>query len=668
MARTAILSLVLLPGLLLTAKAAAPPASDGGRAADLVRELSAGSFDAREEAARRLLRLGPAAAPALKEGLKSRDLEVRRRCRELLPQVLAGDLDRRLAAFVADEASKDGLKLIGWATFHAVAGHDRQARQLYVELYRTDRALLDLLEQGPAQAGAQVTARAQRLQQSSFVRFGGVAPAPKVRSADVAGLLLAATCAQAMPQQTYYQFVNVFYSPSVRSHVQNDPALRRLTARAFLKHGTGPNTFYQTAYLARMLELTELNSALRPLVLAQVRAALTQPPDLNKLAQAVSLATNLGLEGEVAGRVKPVARQLARDVVEKPDNQGRIYQVMSLLQSLKMQDTIDEVLRPGALKLALAVAERPSDQAAFYRAFYLARSINAPEALAALKVAGRKMVIEAAARPADRNQLQQAIYVTQNLGLMEAREAILKPAVRKHVLAMLEQSDDLNQLTQAAHLAKSVDLAGLSRDTLKPLVKRRAADVLKGSPTLAQIQQVQNLAQQLGLNDVTDDAVKPALRKYLTASASQPIAAGSVYQVLALARALQLKEGVPFAARAANQKGLDGYSRSSAVLFVAAIGTREQMKELAPLVADATSLGQAHIGGSTCHTRLGDVVLGALLHVGGQSLGDYGFAYFQNGPGIGVLQAPPVFFGFASEAARDSAVAKWKKWEAGRKK
>src|SRR5205823_5569939 len=110
-------------------------------------QLGASTFDEREEAARQLLHLGPRAVPALREGLKSPDPEVRRRCGALLPAVLRSDEDRRLDAFLRDGSLK-GAPLPGWAALKKNAGDDRVARLLYAELYRGHRGVLEALHKG----------------------------------------------------------------------------------------------------------------------------------------------------------------------------------------------------------------------------------------------------------------------------------------------------------------------------------------------------------------------------------------------------------------------------------------------------------------------------------------------------------------------------------------
>jgi hypothetical protein len=62
----------------------ADPADSATRAAELVAQLGADSYDKREAADRALRALGKDAAGALKAGAESRDAEVAERCQELL--------------------------------------------------------------------------------------------------------------------------------------------------------------------------------------------------------------------------------------------------------------------------------------------------------------------------------------------------------------------------------------------------------------------------------------------------------------------------------------------------------------------------------------------------------------------------------------------------------
>src|SRR5690348_10910990 len=81
---------LLLAGVLLTMPARAAETvtrPQPGDIAELVRQLGADDFNVREEASRRLLKIGLPAREALLAGTKNRDLEIRRRCRELMPAI-----------------------------------------------------------------------------------------------------------------------------------------------------------------------------------------------------------------------------------------------------------------------------------------------------------------------------------------------------------------------------------------------------------------------------------------------------------------------------------------------------------------------------------------------------------------------------------------------------
>src|SRR5437764_1072700 len=90
------------------------------KALGLVRQLGDSSFPAREEASKQLFRMGLAVKDVLVEGSRDPDLEVRRRCRELLPAVLEADRQARLDAFIADREGKQDHHLPGWQRYRKI--------------------------------------------------------------------------------------------------------------------------------------------------------------------------------------------------------------------------------------------------------------------------------------------------------------------------------------------------------------------------------------------------------------------------------------------------------------------------------------------------------------------------------------------------------------------
>jgi len=85
-----------------------PPPVDAHEVRRLINELANEVFDTREQASARLLELGEAALPALREARTSPDLEVRRRAEQLLVDIPRQVADRAVQRLFA-EVNRDGL-------------------------------------------------------------------------------------------------------------------------------------------------------------------------------------------------------------------------------------------------------------------------------------------------------------------------------------------------------------------------------------------------------------------------------------------------------------------------------------------------------------------------------------------------------------------------------
>jgi hypothetical protein len=145
--------------LLLSLSAAAPVA--GESPAELVQRLGSPSFTVREGAAVALRKLGAAAEPALRAGLKDADPDVRTQCRDLLDEVNRDLRETRLAAFLEDrEDSKTPLP--GWKRFRALFTGD-PPRKAFAAFYRANADLLDSLDRAPAEVAPHVAELASRL-------------------------------------------------------------------------------------------------------------------------------------------------------------------------------------------------------------------------------------------------------------------------------------------------------------------------------------------------------------------------------------------------------------------------------------------------------------------------------------------------------------------------
>ncbi len=112
------------------------------RAKVLIEQLGDGQFARREAAAKALLEMEGAAATALREGLSAGDVEVRRRCKELVPRAAAADWRRRADAFEADAEDRQAHRLPMYERYAQLAGKDAAARRLFASMVRANGELL----------------------------------------------------------------------------------------------------------------------------------------------------------------------------------------------------------------------------------------------------------------------------------------------------------------------------------------------------------------------------------------------------------------------------------------------------------------------------------------------------------------------------------------------
>lgn len=631
----------------------------------LVQRLAADDYAARETATLRLFKLGRAATAALRDGLKSDDAEVRRRCAMLLPLAERSEQDVWLDGFVA--GSVNGDPPTGWAALRKVAGDGLEARMLFAELTRTDKEILTLLEKDPARLASQAAERCRRLQ----ARFaGGGAAKDDVPAGEVAAALLAAAATTNLDPQTFNQLTSLFYQPFVRAAVQRTPGASRLVARVLAQRSSDIYQMSQTAYMAKNLGLHEfIEENLKPALRKQAEGV--QPSDPGRFSQVVYLARTLEMDDLIDDTLRPGVRKMAEEVAAKPDDGYRLQQVVNLAQLLTMQETLEVVLKPAGLKLIRLAAEKPEELTnRYWYLQYVGRALGLADAIeTVLKPAACRHILDLLAQPGDTSKFYQAQSLARNLQLAEVIEGVLQPAVRKMILASLEQSPgDVGRVTQSIGLARGMDLGDLVEDTLKPWVRRHVASLKGEAGELTRLTQLHTAAQSVGLKGVIDDDLKPVFARMVQAAADQPASNANAAQVIALARTLSVKEAAPLALKVAKARDITAHTRGTAMFFLADFGTKEDIAGLEALLDDTTSVGSTGFNFTTVNAEVRDVALAVLIHSAGQSLADYGFPYFQTFPGVKLTTSWPGSVGFGSPAGREAALKKWKAWSASSKK
>jgi hypothetical protein len=233
--------------------------AEGQKAWALVRQLGDNSFEAREEASRKLLRMGLSVKDLLEEGSRDPDPEIRRRCLDLLPAVREADLKVRLEAFIADREGKKNHDLPGWPLYRKLAGDDATARELFVAIQKSEAGLfLEDVDRNPRAAGEQLGARCQALQQRLYGFQAGVVH--PITLEDLAPLFLVACDPRVRPSPPATSLLSSFlYQQAPRTALTAGPSpspFKKLVL-AWMTQQTDDNAVMQMLYLANNLNLKE---------------------------------------------------------------------------------------------------------------------------------------------------------------------------------------------------------------------------------------------------------------------------------------------------------------------------------------------------------------------------------------------------------------------------
>jgi hypothetical protein len=224
---------------------------------ELVRQLGSADFRAREEASRELFQIGVPAKQALLEGARDPDLEVRRRCRELLPEIREADRQARLEAFIADKEGKDRHDLPGWERYRKIAGEDATARRLFIDIQKSDAGFLCDVDEDPAHAGSQCGDRAEVLSRRQLGHAGRVPPGSLAEVAPI--LLVAADPKIQIPVQQRYAIFNLLYQPSAQSALRSRERtpFKKIVLAWMERQVDDESTLSQVFYTVNNLEIRE---------------------------------------------------------------------------------------------------------------------------------------------------------------------------------------------------------------------------------------------------------------------------------------------------------------------------------------------------------------------------------------------------------------------------
>jgi hypothetical protein len=250
------LALVLFPFSLVAAPAPAPTVPSDEKLAELVAKLGSDNFDTREEATQTLGDLGRKAIKALEAGLKSEDMEIARRCAELIDKANRTDLEVALDAFLEKRDEKLLLQVPAWTKFQKVAGDTAGARNLFVLMCTSEGQLLTALEQNSGDKVSQMyNQRCQQLQQRMFGGFGMVRQ--PITRGELATLLYVGTDARVQVEPNFRYIVNnLVQQPEPQQWFKSDGLARKLLA-SYIESRTDVNLIHNNLWLVQNLELKE---------------------------------------------------------------------------------------------------------------------------------------------------------------------------------------------------------------------------------------------------------------------------------------------------------------------------------------------------------------------------------------------------------------------------
>jgi hypothetical protein len=163
-------------------------------------------------------------------------------------------------------------------------------------------------------------------------------------------------------------------------------------------------------------------------------------------------------------------------------------------------------------------------------------------------------------------------------------------------------------------------------------------------------------------SDVAGPDAQPGMRRLFLRWLAAERQTDEMDRAFEIARRAGLAEALPLALKAATDPKKHGGYRAGLLLdYVAAVGGREHVKSLAPLLKDDGGLGSLKVGdGPTLAPEIRDIALAVSIRLAGQDPAEFGFRagafadkeyhkYYEG-------------YGFIDSAARSAAHAKWEAW------
>jgi hypothetical protein len=285
------------------------------QAKKLIKQLGDTSYKQREIAFAELKKLGRHALPALKlASVEEANTEIRLRCQDWLPEVMAADFEARLQAFLLDTENKYNHELPGWNEFRTASKSHPLAREAFVSLLREpeQRLLFSAIGMPKGEFNQRLVNRKVELYNQIYrTVLNPGAPMLTRRTEptiqDIMGLLFA----EVLVGDTAIQGVGVRaatpYTLMVRANaislVSTDklgPVLKEL-AESWMETRNSSSGFSQASSIAKMLKISPLPYAFKML---EVKAGTPQT-----LGAALGTIAEFGTKEDAAKILKFIDRE-----------------------------------------------------------------------------------------------------------------------------------------------------------------------------------------------------------------------------------------------------------------------------------------------------------------------------------------------------------------------
>jgi hypothetical protein len=308
--------------------------------AQLVRQLADPMFRKRELAEAELQRRGPEAISAVKRGCEDDDIEVRRRCQAILGKLLTSEADRFLEPFLA---GKDDPRMLlpGWEALKLAAGSDDTSRTLYALLYKSDRALLQMLERNPKSAAEQFDLRLTRITK----KFA--ADADSEREKDVSGeemaslLLIAAARRTGLEPPDTRRLLTLLEQPAVRRSIEWSRASKRLVEKCLEKRCAEAEFRVKSFEVAHAYGCGDpIRARIRAAVESQIAAAAANLDDLPAAITAIAEAKHWKCDAALEKSLIPAAVDSLRSIKDQPPDPKTVANWIRLTKDLKLKDGV----------------------------------------------------------------------------------------------------------------------------------------------------------------------------------------------------------------------------------------------------------------------------------------------------------------------------------------